>query len=264
MFNENPFAGACPYATYEVLAMLLGTLTLGVLLGYLIWGWLRKRVTILENSVDKHKRIANLRESQIVNLKTQLQTLTEDLERAETKVSLSEFKMRTAQDEVETIQAKLDQLEQEPPMAQVEKSDSDTIEPTLADISQIMETGSLSTPAQGSSDEKAAVRPAPLVKGVTNESLEMARQIFNVPVKANDLMMIRGIDQKMEEILHRAGVRSWSELAATRLPALRRIVEDAGPRYRTYDPKTWAMQARMATKGEWKKLKNYQDSLIGE
>jgi len=236
------------------------------LFGFLVWGWLRKRVSVLQKSTDKFRHIADLRQMQIVKLTTRLHTLNEEIERAETKVSLSEFKMRKAQAEADSIRAQLTQIDQGSSAESLAESDSaKSQEPTLADISLIMETGSRSKPQEETPDPDAErSSPIPMMKGIMPDSLEMARQIFNTSVDANDLKIVRGIDQKLEEILHRAGIESWSDLATTRLPALRRIIEDAGPRYRTYDPKTWAIQARMAAKGEWKKLKRYQDSLLSE
>jgi large subunit ribosomal protein L27 len=91
-------------------------------------------------------------------------------------------------------------------------------------------------------------------------------QVFARTVEANDLKLIRGIGPKLEEILHRAGIQSWAQLALYKLPDLRTILEEAGPRYRIFDPKTWSVQARMAARGEWRKLKAYQDTLteLGE
>jgi hypothetical protein len=232
--------------------------------GFLKWGWLRKRVTLSEAAAEKFRRISDLRQRQIVNLTTKLHAVKEELEHAVTKVSLSEFKMRKAQEEIEAIRLQLDQIEQT--AAALPGTDSGaggSVEPTLADISLIMETGSLTKPLQDNIE--GSPDPAkPGTKGITSESLALATQIFGMPVEANDLKILRGVDLKVEEILRRAGIQSWLDLAMTKLPALRRIIEDAGPRYRTDKLKTWSVQARMAAKGEWKKLKTYQDSRLGE
>ena len=37
------------------------------------------------------------------------------------------------------------------------------------------------------------------------------------------------------------------------------MLEAAGPRYKSKDPGSWAKQARMAAKGDWDKLKAWQD-----
>ena len=280
MFDESPFTGACKYATYEVLSMLAGTLALGLLLGYLIWGWLRRHVSVLQNRADRLRRIADLRQIQITSLTTRLTTVTDQLERAETKASLAEYKMRRAQDEIESVRDQMvvtqqqwrDQLKQTehpdvhektlPDSMSSDMSSEIFIEPTLADISLAMETGTLDpTHQKPDASHIENFIPESLMKRISEESLGMAEEIFDRKIKANDLKLIHGIDQKTEDLLHRAGILSWLNLAQSRLPDLRRITEEAGPRYRTHDPKTWPIQARMAAKGEWKKLKAYQDAL---
>lgn len=280
MFTENPFTGACGYATYEVLAMLVGTLVLGLLLGYLIWGWLRKQVSAEQKRTKKYQHIAELRQVQIVNLTTRLTTVKDQLERAETKVALAEYKMRKAQEELESVkdqmvlaqQRLMDHTEEtrhrevreitSPESTNVDSDAGIIDEPSLADISLAMDKGALNPTHQKPDASQGDLSiDESLIRGTSEESLEMAAKVFEHDVEANDLKMIYGVDPKMEDMLRRAGYLSWLDLAQSRLPDIRRIVEEAGPRYRAHDPKTWAIQARMAAKGEWKKLKAYQDAL---
>lgn len=69
MFQENPFSGACAYAVWEVLLMLVGTLLLGLLLGYLIWGWTRRKL----REVEAHRDVLKAAKS---DLRKQLEELT--------------------------------------------------------------------------------------------------------------------------------------------------------------------------------------------
>lgn len=256
--------------------MLIGTLLLGVLLGFLIWGWLRKKVNETQSEADKWKHISDLRQVQIVDLTTLNTSLQEKMERTETRITLADFRLRKSQEEVEVLRAELAFKQQESHqtlfdinMSEDRRSGSDREivqmtpeeEPTLADITKAMETGMREKPVTEQSETPIEPRQAALHQGSSDASMEMARSIFDGPIDPDDLKVVYGIDQKMEEILHRAGVKTWTDLALSRLPDLRRIVEDAGPRYRDHDPKTWAIQARMAAKGEWKKLRAYQETL---
>lgn len=81
--------------------------------------------------------------------------------------------------------------------------------------------------------------------------------------KPNDLKIVEGIGPKIETLFKRAGIEDWEALAATSQERLKELLNEAGPRYRLADPETWPTQADMAAKGEWDKLKEYQDILQG-
>ena len=51
MFQESPLSGVCAYSVLEVILMLVGTLLLGLLLGYLIWGWTRRKLKETEKQL---------------------------------------------------------------------------------------------------------------------------------------------------------------------------------------------------------------------
>lgn len=55
---------------------------------------------------------------------------------------------------------------------------------------------------------------------------------------------IKGIGPKVAELLRQAGIRQFSELAATPIERIREILSSAGSRYRIYDPATWPHQAK--------------------
>jgi predicted flap endonuclease-1-like 5' DNA nuclease len=69
MFQESPFSGVCAYAAGEVTLMLVGTLLLGLLLGYLIWGWTRRKL------IEAEQQIASLTTAN-TNLGQELDALT--------------------------------------------------------------------------------------------------------------------------------------------------------------------------------------------
>jgi chromosome segregation ATPase len=79
----------------------------------------------------------------------------------------------------------------------------------------------------------------------------------------DDLKRIEGVGPKIEELLNEAGIYKFDQLATTSVDRIRAILDKAGARFRMHDPESWAAQADMAQKGEWTKLKEYQDYLIG-
>lgn len=257
MFEESPFTGACVASTYEVLIMLLGTFVLGLLLGYLIWGWLRRELERQKRDAQFHQSISTKHQHRAVSLETLASRLKDNHERLETKLSVSEYRFRKLQEEHITLRAELNLaragIQREPPDPPQDDG------PTLADISHAMEGESEIT--ESSPEPEGLLIPQALRRGETPDSLEVAADVFGTRVTPNDLKILKGIGPKIEEVLHRTGIMTWADLAQSSLPRLREVLSEAGPRYRAFDPKTWPMQARMAAKGEWRKLKAYQETL---
>jgi predicted flap endonuclease-1-like 5' DNA nuclease len=82
-------------------------------------------------------------------------------------------------------------------------------------------------------------------------------------VKPDNLKLIEGIGPKIEGILKRRGIKTFAQLATTKVGELREILKKAGSRFSLAEPKTWPRQARYASKGQMDKLKEYQDKLNG-
>ena len=79
----------------------------------------------------------------------------------------------------------------------------------------------------------------------------------------NDLKIIEGIGPKIEGLLKAGGINTWKDLSNASVDKLKLILLNAGNRYRLADPATWPIQAGMANRKEWTKLKEYQDLLEG-
>ncbi len=77
----------------------------------------------------------------------------------------------------------------------------------------------------------------------------------------DNLQIIEGIGPKIEELLHAAGIRTWSDLAGSSFDRLRQILDDAGPTYRVHNPGSWAEQAQLAAAGKWDELVALQKTL---
>lgn len=80
-------------------------------------------------------------------------------------------------------------------------------------------------------------------------------------IKKDDLKIVEGIGPKIEDLLNKAGIHTFSELAESPASEIKKILESAGSRYHMHDPTTWAEQAAMARDNKWNELKHWQDEL---
>jgi predicted flap endonuclease-1-like 5' DNA nuclease len=96
------------------------------------------------------------------------------------------------------------------------------------------------------------------IAGLNNELLTHRRR-----ANPDDLKLIEGVGPKIEELLNNEGIYKFEQLATANTETIRAILDKAGPRFRMHDPHSWANQAELAQKGEWVKLKEYQDYLVG-
>jgi len=79
----------------------------------------------------------------------------------------------------------------------------------------------------------------------------------------DDLTKVEGIGPKIKGLLNDDGIWSFVQLSQSDTSRLQRILDDAGPRYRVHNPKTWAAQSKMAAEGKWAELEKWQDELKG-
>ncbi|MEZ4989942.1 MAG: helix-hairpin-helix domain-containing protein [Saprospiraceae bacterium] len=80
-------------------------------------------------------------------------------------------------------------------------------------------------------------------------------------VGQDNLQIIEGIGPKIEQLLKNAGYTSWTALAVADYDDLKKVLDEAGPRYRIHDPKSWPEQAKLAAEGKWDELIHYQKFL---
>ncbi|MFK7982238.1 MAG: helix-hairpin-helix domain-containing protein [Saprospiraceae bacterium] len=90
-----------------------------------------------------------------------------------------------------------------------------------------------------------------------------AKKATKKTAKADDLKKVEGIGPKIAGLLNEAGIITFADLAKAPIKKLRKVLDDAGSRFRMHDPKTWAAQAKLAAKGDWDKLKAWQGELKG-
>lgn len=90
-----------------------------------------------------------------------------------------------------------------------------------------------------------------------------AAAIFGRKIRENDLTLIEGIGPKIEELFNNKGVKTWKELSEISISKCQQILDEEGERFKVHNPGTWPEQAKMAYKGNWKKLLEWQDELDG-
>jgi predicted flap endonuclease-1-like 5' DNA nuclease/uncharacterized protein YlxW (UPF0749 family) len=91
--------------------------------------------------------------------------------------------------------------------------------------------------------------------------LKAAGEVLGTKVKWNDLKLIEGIGPKIEELFHKAGIKTWQALAETTVERCREILQGGGERFQMHNPGTWPRQSKMLASGKWKQLKEFQMSL---
>ena len=82
-------------------------------------------------------------------------------------------------------------------------------------------------------------------------------------IAVTKLTKIEGIGPKIQTLLNKAGIKTFTDLSKAKVTTLRTILKDAGNRFQMHDPSTWAKQAKLAAKGNWDKLNTLQDELKG-
>ena len=95
---------------------------------------------------------------------------------------------------------------------------------------------------------------------VSNTYVPVSRDSEDV---ATDLKKVEGIGPKIEELLNKAGIKSWSGLAAASVDDLKKILADAGNKFTRHNPETWPKQAQLCAEGKWDELAEWQDKLDG-
>jgi len=86
--------------------------------------------------------------------------------------------------------------------------------------------------------------------------------IKDTTTKVDDLKKIEGIGPKIQELLNNAGIRTYKDLGNSNRDTIKKLLDTAGPQYRMHEPETWPAQAKLADKGEWETLKQYQEKII--
>ena len=105
---------------------------------------------------------------------------------------------------------------------------------------------------------KAVVVKKKITKKVTAKKVAVKKS-----TSKDNLKKIEGIGPKIEQLLNKAGIRTFKMLSTVDVKTLKTILAKAGPRYKMHNPNTWRQQAKLAATGKWEKLTDLQKELKG-
>jgi len=107
------------------------------------------------------------------------------------------------------------------------------------------------TPSVGTNRTIRTVKPAE----------PTANDAYDIYFTSNNLQVIEGVGPKIEKILAAGGYTTLAAVADASYDDLKKLLSNAGPRYRIHDPKSWSRQAQLATQRKWNDLIDYQKFL---
>ena len=81
--------------------------------------------------------------------------------------------------------------------------------------------------------------------------------------KPDDFKKIEGIGPKIAGLLNEEGIITFADLSKAKQATLKKVLADAGSRYKMHDPTTWPTQAKLAAAGKTEELKKLQEKLKG-
>ncbi|GEM_PF-5915415 len=87
---------------------------------------------------------------------------------------------------------------------------------------------------------------------------------YGITYSPTSLDIIEGIPPKVSTLLHKAGIKNWSDLAKTDVDKLNSVLKNGGKRYEIYNPINWSQQAQLLATGQWKAFKNLEAELISQ
>lgn len=79
----------------------------------------------------------------------------------------------------------------------------------------------------------------------------------------DDFTLIEGVGPKINELIHAAGVHTFSDLGNTLVEDIQKILDEAGSKFNMAKPGTWPAQSDMVASNRWEALKAWQDKLDG-
>ena len=99
------------------------------------------------------------------------------------------------------------------------------------------------------------MRQAKLAASGDTSALEDLQKRIKSGYIYDDFTQIEGIGAKARDVLHKAKIRSFEDLAATSPDQLKKVLDKAGL---SMNPNTWPKQAEFIVIGDLSGLKEYQ------
>lgn len=230
---------------------IIGLITGAILAWILHWLIYRNRTGDAAHAVHDHQA-----DSTAADLEAARAEITSLQETHESEIASCEEKLADAEAEIGLLRDRLEN--QAALMGEAEPAETEGEVETTAEIPPSPAAAVEGSPGSGGSAPAGAEAPA-----AVETPAQPAETASPPPVgEPDDLKKIEGIGPKIEEILHAAGILTYSKLAGTSVAALERIVRDDGGIKVAY-PDTWPQQAGLAAADKWDDLDRLQDTLKG-
>jgi len=232
----------------ETLFIVVGSMLLGILLAYLNSGGLKSKLADLTLALaEEKKQSEELREQvrQISQVRAELQYGIEEL-----KVKIAE-QSRNLYDQQQYLHLRESEFKNQKASCEGLQATIESYQQRLRIIQEELEKAR----AADIQPRKSTVIPT------VRANFEHVSKLLGKQVTENDLTLIAGIGPKTAALLQSKGIHTWEELASAPVDSLREILFEAGGVYKSQDPIHWAKQAVMASQGEWRKLRVFQEAL---
>jgi predicted flap endonuclease-1-like 5' DNA nuclease len=232
----------------ETLFIVVGSMLLGILLSYLNSGGIKSKLADLTLALQEEKKQSDeLREQvrQISQLRSEMQ---DGMDALKTKIG---EQARTIYDQQQYLLIREAEYKNQKAAVDGLNATIESYQQRLRIIQEELEKAK----APEVRPKKSTVVPT------VRANYEHVSKLLGKQVTENDLTLIAGIGPKTAAILQSKGIHTWEELAASPVDHLRVILLEAGGIYKSQDPTHWAKQAVMASQGEWRKLRVFQEAL---
>ena len=96
----------------------------------------------------------------------------------------------------------------------------------------------------------------------SKKSNKEEKEVAEETIVKDDLTLIEGIDYKAGKLLKTSGVKTYAQLAESKIVDVKNILAKGGTNYANIDPSTWATQASLAAAGKWAELNEMKFKLV--
>lgn len=238
----------------------------GGLIGWLLAGWLARRLQHSDNSTEKvvdnpdHlARISRLEaeNSRIPSLMSKLSLFeSQNPEGAKVQGAAAKEKIVVVDNpellsEIKSLKSKLRAYE-----SSQTTSTSDTSESNKDSSNTTSLKGS--TPAEKKSSDNTENDQASDIDPAVAAGFKLKQKDGK-----DNFTIIEGIGHKSSKLIHDAGINTFEELSNTLVDDIQKILDAAGSNFAQTKPGTWPAQADMAADKRWADLKKWQDELDG-
>ena len=216
-------------------------------MGPLLWWW--RWWTGIDP--DREKALVGARES-IERQQARVEQLSSELEVRDTKIAALQKQLDQSDGERRRLQARQTELE----------GDGGELSRLRARIDELEQTTAEADRLRSQVDELRAELTASAARRETSTAdagepdVSEAASVLGTRIKLDDFTVIEGIGPKIADLLHDAGITTWRQLSEADPAELRRVLTEAGSRFRLHDPTNWPAQAALLTHGRWQEFKD--------